>query len=86
MEHNVSTRCSDKMLICFFLPWMGYFGIVLGMEKVFLYTHINVPSIWSTYSFIWKFTVRYFNQQCLIRNVLTCLEIRKACLVHYFAV
>ena len=31
--HNISHRCSDKMQISFFLPWVGYFGIVLGMEK-----------------------------------------------------
>ena len=31
--HNISTRCSDEMQISFFLPWVGYFGIVLGMEK-----------------------------------------------------
>ena len=31
--HNISTRCSDKLQISFFLPWVGYFDIVLGMEK-----------------------------------------------------
>ena len=31
--HNISTRCSDKMQISFFLPRVGYFGFVLGMEK-----------------------------------------------------
>ena len=30
---NISTRCSDKMRISFFLPWVGYFGIVFGIEK-----------------------------------------------------
>ena len=30
---NISTRCSDKMQIGFFLPWVGYFGIVFGIEK-----------------------------------------------------
>ena len=69
---KVFRQNADKV---FFLPWVGYFGI----EKVFTYMHINVPSIWSTYNLIWKFTVRYFNQQCLVRKVLTCLEIRKAC-------
>ena len=29
----ISTRCSDKMKIGFFLPWVGYFGIVFGIEK-----------------------------------------------------
>ena len=31
--HNILTRCSDEMQISFLLPWTGYFGIVLGMEK-----------------------------------------------------
>ena len=83
--HNISTRCSGKKQISFFLSWVGYFGIVL-VGKIFSYMHINVPSIWTTYSIICKFTVRYFNQLCLVRKVLTCLEIRKVCLVHYFAV
>ena len=30
---NIWTRCSDKMQIGFFLPWVGYFGIVFGIEK-----------------------------------------------------
>ena len=30
---NISTRCSDKMQISFFLLWVGYFGIVFGIEK-----------------------------------------------------
>ena len=30
---NISTRCSDEMQISFFLPWVGYFGIVFGIEK-----------------------------------------------------
>ena len=30
---NISTRCSDKMQIGFFLPWVGYFDIVFGIEK-----------------------------------------------------
>ena len=29
----ISTRCSDKMKIGFFLPWVGYIGIVFGIEK-----------------------------------------------------
>ena len=37
--HNISTKCSDKMPISFFLPWVGYFGIVLGMEK---YSHMCI--------------------------------------------
>ena len=37
--HNISTRCSDNMPISFFLPWVGYFGIVLGMEK---YSHMCI--------------------------------------------
>ena len=30
---NISTRCSDKMQISFFLLWVGYFGIVFVIEK-----------------------------------------------------
>ena len=37
--HNISTRCSVKMQKSFFLPWVGYFGIGLGMEK---YSHICI--------------------------------------------
>ena len=59
---NISTRCSDKMQISFFLLWVGYFGLVCGIEKSFSYMHIYVPSIWNTHNFIWQFTVRYFNQ------------------------
>ena len=30
---NIWTRCSDEMQISFFLPWVGYFGIVLDGKK-----------------------------------------------------
>ena len=36
---NISTRCSDKMQISFFLLWVGYFGIVFGIEKS---SHIRI--------------------------------------------
>ena len=29
---NISTRCLDKMQICIFLPWVGYFDIVFGIK------------------------------------------------------
>ena len=32
-SHNISTRSLDKRQISFTLPRVGYFGIVLGMEK-----------------------------------------------------
>ena len=31
--NNISTRCSDETQISYFLPWVGYFGIVLVGEK-----------------------------------------------------
>ena len=36
---NLSTRCSGKMQISFFLPWVGYFGITFGIEK---FSHICI--------------------------------------------
>ena len=31
--HKISTSCSDEMQIRFYIPWVGYFGIVLVGEK-----------------------------------------------------
>ena len=30
---NILTRCSDKMQISVFLPWLDFFDIVFGIEK-----------------------------------------------------
>ena len=36
---NISTRCSDKLQISFFLPWVGYFGIFFGMKSLLIYAY-----------------------------------------------
>ena len=56
--HNISTRCSDEMQIRFFLPWVGYFGIVLVGEKVTPYELARI-AIFQTYTVLFGISKRF---------------------------
>ena len=51
--HNISTRCSDERQISFFLPWVGYFGIVLVPYEL-----ASVP-IFQTYTVLFEISKRF---------------------------
>ena len=56
--HNISTRCSDETQISFFLPWVGYFGIVLVGEKSCRMNFACVP-IFQTYTVLFEISKKF---------------------------
>ena len=55
--HNISTRCSNETQISFFLPWVGYIGIVLVGGKVLPYELSSIP-IFQTYTVLFEISKR----------------------------
>ena len=56
--HNIATSCSDETQIHFFLPWVGYFGIVLVGEKVRPYELASV-AIFQPYTVLFEISERF---------------------------